>query len=260
MPKHILIVEDEDALLNVLSAKLKREGYEVSEAHDGEEAIASMRKKLPDVVLLDIVMPKMNGFDVLETMQSEQALSRVPVIVISNSGQPVEIERAKSLGAVDYLVKAQFDPDEVIEKVRKYLSTRSAPETNAAQNTQTGAGGTIVVVEDDKFLRDLLVQKLKKEGLTVSEAIDGDEGLRKIQEEKPVLVLLDLILPGLDGFEVLKRMKESSQTAKIPVIILSNLGQKEDVERGLKLGAQDFLIKAHFTPGEIITKVKNLMQ
>jgi len=119
---------------------------------------------------------------------------------------------------------------------------------------------TILIIEDDKFLRELIVQKLIKEGFEISEAVDGEEGMKKVKEEKPDLVLLDLILPGVDGFEVLARIKEDPVLAAIPVIILSNLGQKEDVERGLKLGAVDYLIKAHFTPGEIIEKVKNILK
>ncbi len=115
---------------------------------------------------------------------------------------------------------------------------------------------TILVIEDDKFLRELIAQKLIKEGYNISEAIDGEVGLKKIKEEKPDLVLLDLILPGIDGFEVLSKTKEDVSLPKIPIIILSNLGQKEDVEKGLKLGAVDYLIKAHFTPGEIVEKIK----
>ena len=115
---------------------------------------------------------------------------------------------------------------------------------------------TILIIEDDKFLRELIAQKLIKEGFEISEAVDGEEGIKKIKEEKPDLVLLDLILPGIDGFEVLSRMREESTLSSIPVIILSNLGQKEDVEKGLKLGAVDYLIKAHFTPGEIIDKIR----
>jgi len=118
----------------------------------------------------------------------------------------------------------------------------------------------ILIIEDDKFLRELIAQKLIKEGYEISEAIDGEEGVKKIREEKPNIVLLDLILPGIDGFEVLSKMREDPALAQIPVIILSNLGQKEDVERGLKLGAVDYLIKAHFTPGEIIEKIKNVLR
>jgi len=102
---------------------------------------------------------------------------------------------------------------------------------------------TILIIEDDKFLRQLIVQKLLKEEYNVSEAVDGEEGIKKIKEEKPDLVLLDLILPGIDGFEVLSRMKKDEEISSIPVIILSNLGQREDVERGLNLGAVDYLIR-----------------
>ncbi|MDP2967045.1 MAG: response regulator [bacterium] len=118
----------------------------------------------------------------------------------------------------------------------------------------------ILIVEDDRFLRELIAQKLIKEDFNISEAIDGEEGIKKIKEEKPDLVLLDLILPGIDGFEVLSKMREDPSITKIPVIILSNLGQREDVERGLKLGAVDYLIKAHFTPGEIIEKIKLVLK
>ena len=114
----------------------------------------------------------------------------------------------------------------------------------------------ILIVEDDKFLRELIVRKVINEGFDVSEAIGGEEGIKKIKEEKPDMVLLDLILPGIDGFEVLSRMKQDSSLSSIPVIILSNLGQKEDIDKGMKLGATDYLIKAHFTPGEIIEKIK----
>ena len=114
----------------------------------------------------------------------------------------------------------------------------------------------ILIIEDDKFLRELITRKLLNEAYEVSEAVDGEEGIKKIKEGKPDLILLDLILPGIDGFEVLSQMKKESTLAPIPVIILSNLGQKDDVEKGLKMGAVDYLIKAHFTPGEIIEKIK----
>ena len=118
----------------------------------------------------------------------------------------------------------------------------------------------ILVVEDDKFLRELITQKLAREGYNVKEAVDGEEGVVKVKEEKPDIILLDLILPGIDGFEVLAKIKEDSEVENIPVVILSNLGQRDDVERGLKLGAVDFLIKAHFTPGEIIEKIEKIMK
>lgn len=118
----------------------------------------------------------------------------------------------------------------------------------------------ILVIEDDKFLKELISEKLEEEGYESIIAIDGAEGLKKAKEEKPDLILLDLILPEMDGFEVLSRIKRDSDLSLIPVIILSNLGQREDVEKGLKLGAVDYLIKAHFTLDEIIEKIKNALK
>jgi DNA-binding response OmpR family regulator len=121
MEKRILIVEDEKILSDLLERKLQEKGYETSLAANGEEGLAKMREEKIDLVLLDIVMPKMDGFEVLEEMRKDRELKRIPVIIISNSGQPVEISRAIELGVKDYLIKTQFDPEEVIEKVQKQI-------------------------------------------------------------------------------------------------------------------------------------------
>lgn len=118
---------------------------------------------------------------------------------------------------------------------------------------------TILVIEDDKYLRDVLVEKLKKEGFEVSEAIDGESGLAMTAEKKPDLVVLDIILPLMNGFDYLDAKIKQETLAQIPVIILSNLGQREDVERGMKLGAKDYIVKAHFTPNDLISKVKKVL-
>ena len=118
----------------------------------------------------------------------------------------------------------------------------------------------ILLIEDDKFLRELIIKKLGNEGFEVAEAADGEEGLTRLKEQKPDLVLLDLMLPGIDGFEVLRRAKGDNELSSIPIVILSNLGQQEDVQKGVELGAADYLIKAQFTPGEIVAKIKAVLQ
>jgi len=118
----------------------------------------------------------------------------------------------------------------------------------------------ILVIEDDKFLRELMVRKLASEpGFEILSAIDGENGLKSMKEQKPEVVLLDLILPGIGGVDVLAKMKEDMALADIPVIILSNLGQQEDVDKGMQLGAVDFMIKAHFTPNEIVEKIRQVL-
>ncbi|MBI4101508.1 MAG: response regulator [Candidatus Nealsonbacteria bacterium] len=121
MAKKILIIEDEEILIGLLQKKLTVAGYEVALGRNGEEGLKLMRESSPDLVLLDIIMPKMGGFEVMEEMQKEKSLRRIPIIIISNSGQPVELDRAKKLGARDWLVKTEFDPQEVLEKVKKQI-------------------------------------------------------------------------------------------------------------------------------------------
>lgn len=120
MPK-ILLVEDEEILINVLEKKLSKVGYDVLIARDGEEGLKVMREFWPDLILLDIKLPRMGGFEVMEEMNKNFALKRIPVIIISNSGQPVELDRALRLGAKDWLIKTEFDPQEVVNKVMKQI-------------------------------------------------------------------------------------------------------------------------------------------
>lgn len=120
--KTILIAEDEEIIRNLLQNRLLDEGYQVKIAKNGVECLSALKQYQPDLLLLDIIMPKKDGFEVLEDMRRDEILRGVPVIIISNSGQPMEIERAKKLGVKDWLVKIEFDPKEVIDKVNKALA------------------------------------------------------------------------------------------------------------------------------------------
>jgi len=125
----ILLIEDEEALVEVLSTKLDREGYEVKVGFDGEEGFGMIKDYQPDIILLDIVMPKMDGYDVLEKMREEGI--KIPVIIISNSGQPVEIEKTKQLGAVDHLIKTQFNPADVVTMIERYMESLKKKEVSS---------------------------------------------------------------------------------------------------------------------------------
>jgi CheY-like chemotaxis protein len=118
---------------------------------------------------------------------------------------------------------------------------------------------TILLVEDDTFLIDILVQKFQSDGYEVIHAGDGEAALEKAHENSPDLIFLDIILPGMNGFEVLKQLKEDEKIKDIPVAFLSNLGQKEDIEKGKRLGAVDFIVKANHSLEEIVDKAGELL-
>ena len=120
----ILVVEDETFLVKIYAVKLKKEGYDVTIATDGEEAVRQAAEVKPDLVLLDLILPKMNGFEALEKMRANPANKTTPVIVLSNLGQEEDIKRAEALGATDYLVKANFSIQDVIAKMKEVLSRK----------------------------------------------------------------------------------------------------------------------------------------
>jgi len=267
--KKVFVLEDEKILFDALLQKLRKAGFAAVGSEDGADGIGRIKAEKPDLLLLDIMLPGKGGFEVLEELRKDETMKDLPVIIISNSGQPVEIERAIKLGVRDYLIKAEFDPAEVIEKVEKVLGKglAEAPVTDQVirkEKPRSGSPvvpvGRVLIVEDDKFLRDLVVKKLRNEGFTVFEAVDGETALGAILKEIPEFILLDLILPGIDGFEVLRRLKEQPTTKNIPVIVLSNLGQAEDITKATRLGANGYMIKAKFTLDEIVVNVKKILK
>lgn len=118
---------------------------------------------------------------------------------------------------------------------------------------------SVLLIEDDIFLAGIYQTKFELEGFHIVIARDGEEGLRFAAKDPPDIVLLDILLPKLDGFEVLAQLKAQDKTKHIPIVMLTNLGQKEDVERAMSGGAVDYLIKAHFVPSETVARVKKIL-
>lgn len=123
---------------------------------------------------------------------------------------------------------------------------------------------SILLIEDDPFLIDIYTTKLKESNFTVDVATDGEQGLRKLFEKNFDLLVLDIVLPQIDGWEILKKIKDLRFNLKhlegLKIVILSNLGQKKEVEKGMEMGAIKYLIKAHFTPSEVVEEIKKILK
>ena len=117
----------------------------------------------------------------------------------------------------------------------------------------------IIIIDDEQSVLDMITRALEKEEYELHTFVRPQEGVYAIRTVHPDVIITDIRMDTIDGFDVLTKIKEVPELANIPVIILSNLGQKDDIERGIKLGAQDYLIKAHFTPGEVIEKIKKAL-
>ncbi|PIQ91723.1 MAG: hypothetical protein COV70_02185 [Parcubacteria group bacterium CG11_big_fil_rev_8_21_14_0_20_39_22] len=264
MEKKVLIIEQGSFINDKLSKKLRDEGYNVFIATDGGEGLETIRSRRPELVLLDVKLPSMDGYAVLEKKRNEKEIKNIPVIIITDSSEPDEISRALSLGVRDYLIKSNFEIDDVMEKVRLQMSSdgnyKEEDPVPQRHDSFVLSGKTILWVEDDKFLSDIISRKLTTSNCNLIHAKTGEEALSILKDKTPDVILLDILLPGIDGWEILRRIKEHSESNKVPVILLSNLGQKADIDKGVALGAECFLVKATVTFDDIIEEMASVIK
>ena len=223
--KTILVVDDEENIRRLLSHELIRKGYIVIEASDGLQAIDLARQRQPDLITLDIIMPNVNGYDVVAVLRNDPETSEIPILIVS-----IIEDTAKGIrvGASDYVTKP-FQVEEVLQKISGLL--------------QKGAA-KVLVADDDRSLVAAIKFELEKRGYTPSVAYSGEEALKSIEEDRPDLIVLDIVMPGMDGYEVMKALKENPGTADIPVVVLTDVEIDGDHVRALSLGASGFVIKS----------------
>jgi signal transduction histidine kinase/CheY-like chemotaxis protein len=201
---NVLVVDDDLAVHDVLAQTLSKEGYALSHARDGAEALEIMRRSKPDVVTLDVMMPKVDGWSVLGIMKSEPELENIPVIMLTIVD---DRNLGFSLGASEFMTKP-VDRGKLIGLLRKL-----AP---------AGKDVTVLVVDDDADVRDIIKETVSGVGMKAATAVNGRAALQWLEENpRPALILLDLMMPEIDGFEFLQRVRDKEDLAQIPVVVLT---------------------------------------
>jgi len=208
----VLIVDDDPAVHEVLSSTLSKEGYRLVHAYGGAEALEIMRREPPDIVTLDVMMPKVDGWSVLGIMKSEPELAPIPVIMLT-----IVDDRSLgfSLGASEFMTKP-VDRTRLVALIRKL-----AP---------TGTGGVVLIVDDDPAVRGVLKLSVETAGMRGTEAENGQAALDWLAaHQKPALILLDIMMPTMDGFEFLERVRKQSQFQELPIVVLTakDLNERE---------------------------------
>jgi len=199
----VLLIDDERAAHDTLATHLQGAEYHLLSAYSGTQGLAMLREQRPDLVLLDIVMPGMDGWAVLKEIKADPALRDTPIVIMTQgSGEDL----ALALGASAFLHKP-VDTEHVLEALHGQLGDEKTP--------------AILVVDDDPVTREMLHRNLSKDGWRVLEAGDGDQALVRLAEETPAAILLDLMMPHLDGFEVLERLQAHPVWRGIPVIVIT---------------------------------------
>jgi signal transduction histidine kinase/DNA-binding response OmpR family regulator len=239
-PGTILVIDDDDAAREMVERMLGQEGYAVITAASGEEGLRLAKETRPDVVTLDVIMPGADGWAVLKALKASPELSSIPVVMLT----VLEHRNvAYTLGASDFLTKP-VDRASLLEAVARQLSERQ---------------DTVLVVEDDRDTRALLRKGLTRGGMVVVEAEDGGEGLDLLRERAPALVLLDLMMPGVDGFQFIERMSEVAAWGAIPVIVLTAKEITEEDRARLRGRVVKVLRKTGLPGAELLTEVRRAL-
>ncbi|WP_424933537.1 response regulator [Amaricoccus macauensis] len=199
----VLIIDDDRESLGSLAEFIRRAGYVVYSACDGQTGLEIARSNHPDVILLDIIMPERDGWSVLRELKQDAVLCETPVILVS---VVTDREMGIAFGAVDHMVKP-VDPANLLERIGRLIGARARE---------------VLIVDDDATTRAMFRRLLVREGWAVREASDGERALSLISENPPGLVVLDLMMPNIDGFEVLRRLRGDSDSADIPVIVATS--------------------------------------
>ena len=240
-PQRVLIVEDKPHARQILQSYLSEAGYEIETAANGIEALEKAKQWKPDVITLDILLPVKDGWQVLRELKQHPLCKNIPVIIISMLD---ERNVGFGLGAVDYFVKP-VQKDELLESLRRVTGTRLKLRQSAK----------ILVIDDDRSVTDLVEVILEAEGCTVLKASDGREGLRLAQEDRPDLIILDLVMPEISGFNVAYQLKHNPKTQSIPVIVMTSMEIDEETREQLQGFVVGLMKKSGFTKKDLLQEI-----
>lgn len=267
MPKKILIIEDEEALIDIYSLRFEKDGYQVITASNGKEGIELAKKEQPNLILLDVIMPEMDGYTVLKKLKADPKTKKLRVVFLSNLGQDDEIKQGLKMGAEDYIIKSSLTPSSLVKRVKKFLGSsnsvsnnlkviQAVGETKSPLGKPSCLGMKVLLIEDNLMIIDMYKMRLEEEGAEVTTARNGAWGIKQAKSGNFDVILMDMVMPALNGLEAIKSLKKDPRTAKIPIIVFSNSAQDKDIVAAKKVGAVNYFVKSNITPAILVQEVK----
>jgi len=238
----VLVIDDDPTVHDLVQRFLNKEGLNMIAARSGEEGLRLAKEVHPAAITLDVLMPGMDGWAVLTELKADPVLSEIPVIMLTIMD---EKQMGYALGAADYLTKP-IDWDRLAAVLERYECARPPCP--------------LLVVEDDPVMRDMLRRRLEKEDWTVIEAENGRVALERMAEQKPELILLDLMMPEMDGFQFLDEIRRRKDWHAIPVIVVTAKELSAQDRQRLNGSVEKILLKGAYSREELIRQVRDLVK
>lgn len=228
---HILIVDDSPTIRSVLSRQLGDINAQVTEAADGHEGFEAAMSGNYDLIITDVDMPRMNGFDLCAHLKKQKSTRSTPVVILSTNDRDEDIERGFEVGASAYVTKAQAR-DELISRITGVLTRADFLRDR-----------TVLVVDDSSFIRNTVRDGLSQAGLTVRTATDGEHGLRELRAHRPDMILCDLNMPRMDGVSFGMQVLNDPNYADIAFVMMSSASDRPKLRRLVQQGAAGYMLK-----------------
>jgi CheY-like chemotaxis protein len=273
--KKIIIVEDEPMISEIYQKKFSESGFEVLAVDSGDQVLAMAKKEKVDVVLLDLIIPKMNGFEVLENLKGGKYDPNIKVIIFSNLSQKEDRDKAQRLGADGFISKADYAPSALVKEVQRLLNQFTEEEKNErkngkingeneglaqAENSENHAEAKkILMIEDEEIFEEMFGGKLRQDGYEVTFSKNGVWGMNEALKNNYDLLVIDMILPGMTGDEIIARLKKEEKTKNIPIIVLSASVEEQAERKVREMGVNAFFVKTQLIPSELSKKVGDIL-
>ncbi len=266
MPR-ILLAEDDPMISEIYQKKFLDSGFDVFMAASGDEVLAVAKKEKVDVILLDLIIPKINGFQVIENLRKEEHDHYIKIIISSNLSQREDRERAMRLGADGFIAKSEYNPSELVEEIKRLLSQQKEQQKNGtSKNTQTRVNKEtgkrkpkILMMEDEDVFIEMFGDRLKQDGYDVQWVKNGVQATREALQGDFDLFIIDMVLPGMTAEEIVARLKLEDKVKQIPIFILSASFEDDISKRVKDMGVDSFFIKTQVTPSELSKEVKHIL-
>ena len=233
----VLVIDDDPNAQDLMKKFLLKENYRVLQATSGPSGLDLAAKHLPDLITLDVMMPEMDGWEVLTALQNNETTKNIPVIMLTMTN---ERDIGYSLGATDYLTKP-VDWNNLSKILKKH-------------EIETGSE-SILIVEDDEITRDMLKKSLETNNFKVNIAKNGKEALERVNKAKPALILLDLMMPEMDGFEFAEKLREKKEWLDIPVVVITAKDLSKEDHNRLKGNVEAIMQKGSYSKDELLSEV-----
>ena len=236
--KSILVIEDNELNLKLVRNLIQINNYRIMEASNAEDGIEMARMNKPDLILMDIELPGIDGFDATRMIRDDPGLRDVPVLALTAFAMKDDMAKAQAVGFSGYITKPIS-----IKSFQEIIDSHLSESRDTSGCSIRAYGKRILIVDDEALNLKLLSALLTSKGYQVATACDGQSALRLVATDHPDLILLDIMMPGLDGYEVTARLKAEPDTRDIPIILVTALTGEDEKKKGLEAGADEFINK-----------------